>query len=69
MDKMIEAMTRNVEAFCEAIDGNRLPDDVELTAPQVSTLTMSLSNSVARSLRKSLMRWVFSGELVTLSRM
>lgn len=37
-NKMIEAMTRNVEAFCEAIDGNRLPDDVELTAPQVSAL-------------------------------
>lgn len=37
-DQMIEAMTRNVEAFCRAIDESRLPDDVDLTAPQVSAL-------------------------------
>ena len=37
-DNMIDAMTANVEAFCRAIDEQRLPDDVELTAPQVSAL-------------------------------
>ena len=37
-DEMIEAMTRHVEAFCQAIDEERLPDDITLTAPQVSAL-------------------------------
>jgi len=37
-DEMISAMVENVELFCQAIDENRLPADIELTAPQVSAL-------------------------------
>lgn len=37
-DEMISAMVENVELFCQAIDENRLPNEIELTAPQVSAL-------------------------------
>lgn len=37
-DELISSMVENVELFCKAIDEGRLPDDAELTAPQVSAL-------------------------------
>ena len=37
-DEMIELMQNHVELFCEAIDAEKLPEDVRLTAPQVADL-------------------------------
>jgi len=37
-DEGIAQMVASVELFCEAIDAEQLPDDTQLTAPQVSAL-------------------------------
>ena len=37
-EESISLMIENVEAFCTAIDEERLPHDIELTVPQVSAL-------------------------------
>jgi predicted phage-related endonuclease len=37
-DEGITQMVKSVELFCEAIDAEKLPDETQLTAPQVSAL-------------------------------
>jgi len=37
-DAGIDEMVKSVELFCNAIDAEQLPDDTQLTAPQVSAL-------------------------------